>query len=98
MQQAAALGFDEFWMHGIDAAGARRGFPIEILRKARKLAPGIAVWLSGGGCELRHFERLAAEEGLAAVVTCEADLAGLGMDAIIAALSPPQPVEEPAAI
>ncbi len=94
---AAALGFDTVWLHGIEAAGARRGFPIEMLRKARGLAPEMAIWLSGGGCEVRHFERLASEAGLAAVVVPETDLARLEAEAVHAALTPPQPAVETAA-
>jgi hypothetical protein len=90
LERAAELGFDEVWLHGVDAAGARRGFAIELLRKARRLAPGIAVWLSGGGCTLSHFGRLAAEDGVAAVVASEADLAELGAEEIAAALSTPR--------
>jgi len=93
---AAGRGFDTVWLHGIEAAGARRGFPIEILRKARLLAPEMAIWLSGGGCELRHFERLASEPGLAAVVVPETDLTRLDAEAVRAALTPPQPVVETA--
>ena len=94
LARAVALGLDTVWLHGIDAAGARRGFPIEMLRKAHGLAPEMAIWLSGGGCELRHFERLAPEAGLAAVVVAETDLAGLEAEAVRAALNPPQPVVE----
>ena len=94
---AAALGFDTVWLHGIEAAGARRGFPIEMLRKAHRLAPEMAIWLSGGGCEVRHFERLASEAGLAAVVVPETDLARLEAEAVRAALTPPQPAVETAA-
>lgn len=94
---AAALGFDTVWLHGIEAAGARRGFPIEMLRKAHGLAPEMAIWLSGGGCEVRHFERLASEAGLAAVVAPETDLARLEAEAVRAALTPPRPAVETAA-
>lgn len=97
LARAAALGFDTVWLHGVEAAGARRGFPIEMLRKAHRLAPEMAIWLSGGGCEMRHFERLASEAGLAAVVAPETDLAGLEDEAIRAALTPPQPAVETAA-
>jgi len=97
LARAAALGFDTVWLHGIEAAGARRGFPIEMLRKAHRLAPQMAIWLSGGGCEVRHFERLASEAGLAAVVAPETDLAQLEAEAVRAALSPPQAAAETAA-
>ena len=96
LADAAARGFNTVWLHGIEAAGARRGFPIEMLRKARMLAPQMAIWLSGGGCEVRHFERLASEPGLAAVVVPETDLAPLEVEAVRAALTPPQPAVEAA--
>ncbi|MFQ5565399.1 MAG: hypothetical protein ACE5EU_03455 [Paracoccaceae bacterium] len=97
LDRASALGFDTVWLHGIEAAEARRGFPIEMLRKAHGLAPELAIWLSGGGCELRHFERLAPETGLAAVVVPETDLARLEAEAVRAALTAFQPAVETAA-
>jgi hypothetical protein len=97
LARATALGFDTVWLHGIEAAGARRGFPIEMLRKAHGLAPEMAIWLSGGGCEVRHFERLASEAGLAAVVVPETDLARLEVETVRAALTPPRPAVETAA-
>lgn len=88
LKRAVELGFQTAWLHGVDAAGARRGFPIELLRKARRLAPGMTFWLSGGGWAPRHFARLAAEESVAAVVVPERDFAALGPDALRAAMAP----------
>lgn len=86
LKRAARLGFQTVWLHGVEADAARRGFPIDMLRRAHRLAPGVTFWLSGGGCVLRHFARLTAEAGLTTVVVPEANLAALGPEAVLAAM------------
>lgn len=72
MRRAAALGFDEIWLHGVDAEEAENGFDCGLLARARKIAPETRFWISGGGRTAAHVETIAGRPGLVALVVDEA--------------------------
>lgn len=93
LRQAASLGFDEVWLHGIEAEEARRGFPCDLLAKAHRIAPELQFWISGGGCQPAHFKTIARMPGLAALVVKDETLSEFGPGEITEALRAPEAAE-----
>lgn len=93
LRRAASLGFDEVWLHGIEAEEARRGFPCDLLAKAHRIAPDLQFWISGGGRQRGHFKTIARMPGLAALVVKAETLSEFGPGEITETLRVPEAVK-----
>ncbi len=70
LTKASRLGFKRLWLHALDAQSAGSGFDLDMLERARRWFSG-DIWLSGGATTVKHFENLATEGGVEAVIVTE---------------------------
>jgi hypothetical protein len=94
LEQARALGFDQAWLHGQDAARRGDGLDLEMLERARRTF-GDGLWLSGGASDPQHLANLVRCGGSQRVIVAATLLAAADAEKLTAALVPPPPAEEP---
>ncbi len=88
LARAAELGFDSVLFEAPEARAGTKGFDLDLLEKIKRNFSG-QIFMSGGGVELLHFERLKKEGGCFGALIDQSAALNIGIQEIADLLKPP---------